>query len=356
LRLGRSECGVYRSITALGVLSGMVAAALLLVLEGSKTHIYGLSVQGGMVACCYGGSVVDLWSLSNGRKIRTLHYKRLKVEAGETLGGHCEHVAFSPDAKWVAAGNETPSDPGYAPVWRVSDGRSALKLKFYAGTAEEALAPSQIGFSRDGSRLFGVSWQDPPTLWDSSTGNTLKQYVNQRTTVWCNGPGSASFCFIDQQAKLRIAGDKLQAIDQRWAAAHVKLHATSIAFSGDGRALEAIDAGETGPAIEILNLTVTGVARRRAHMKVQSENWALDAERGVAFATHGRAVREVDSQGRLVRGFEPTKQMVNRICLAGKGRLLVGSSDGPPGKGPLINVWQVLTGRLVRTIRVAQGK
>jgi WD40 repeat protein len=125
---------------------------------------------------------------ADGRDLRGFEWyylQRLIHLDHRTLTGHgkpVRSVAFSPDGRLVASGDEDYTGPGTITIW---DAATGLALRSWPGHAEIV---HSVAFSPDGKRLAsaGGRWSQPGEvkIWDPATGQELRCLSGQAAPVW----------------------------------------------------------------------------------------------------------------------------------------------------------------------------
>src|SRR6185503_15730649 len=91
--------------------------------------------------------------------------------------GWATHVVFSPNGKWVLAGDYLGHS---AKIWDVQTGKL---VRVFNGHTERVL---EGAFSPDSKWVITVSWDRSARLWDVTTGNEIRTFTghtDQVTTV-----------------------------------------------------------------------------------------------------------------------------------------------------------------------------
>ncbi|MGW2721603.1 nSTAND1 domain-containing NTPase [Streptomyces sp. NPDC001492] len=264
-----------------------------------------------------------LWDVATG-KLRT------------TLTGHtggAESVAFSPDGRTLASGN----DDGKVRLWETATGKLRATLSGHRDIVES------VAFSPDGRTLASGSDDDTIRLWDTATGAppaTLPGHTN----------GVESVAFSPNGRTLASGGSDGEA--RLWDVATGKLRTTltgdtatveSVAFSPNGRTLAT--SSDYGA---LLWETATGKLRTpiAADVFVHSVAFSPDGRTlaGGSGSDDGKVRLWETATGKLHTTLTGHTG-VQSVAFSPNGRTLASGSDD--GK---IRLWDVATGGLRTTL------
>jgi WD40 repeat protein len=260
------------------------------------------------------------------------------------LGTHSDRkaayaVAFSSGGDRVAALSVTLGKPeGLLQVWDVPTGRSVVSRV----TGDR---PVSLAFAPDGSSLATGEWSGAVTLYDSSSGETLRTFSGLTTPV--RGLGFTP----DGQT---IAAGASEGLVILWDAASGRermrldrgryLPVNSMTISGDGKLLAAAGGLRAG-STHLWDLNTGLPVVRKALLGVQEP---------LAFArNHSILARNPAGPGGSVQFIDLDQDRVLSTLAASTTRSLAFSADGrlmaSGGDDERVTVWEVATGRLVAT-------
>jgi len=130
-----------------------------------------------------GLKVQNVWQgVKNINFVKTIDPKTKKESIAKEAARAFLCVAFSPDGKRVAAGN----NDGYVKIWDIEGKKEVNDLKAHEGVMAHAYSP-------DGSRLATGGYDQTIKLWDTATGKdmrTIKAHLGTVTTVAFSADGS----------------------------------------------------------------------------------------------------------------------------------------------------------------------
>lgn len=192
-----------------------VTGRKLLTLRGHANDLYAIafSPDGALLATGGGDRKAKVWDAASGAELFTL--------SGH--GGSITGLAFSPDGTRLATGSED----GSIRIWDVMPRGEALSL---------SNGPIwQIGFSSDGSHLFGTL-SGRVVIWDSVSGSERRAFSAQDSVTAASlGPDGKVLAIADAESNVTLwdaaSGEKLFA----WPAHTTRINA--LAFSPDGTRL-----------------------------------------------------------------------------------------------------------------------
>ncbi len=91
-----------------------------------------------------------------------------------TQGNFIQGIAWSPDSKRIAAGNNN----NLVTVWNASTGKQLL---LYSGHSDSV---ERIAWSPDGKEIASASHDGTVQVWDASTGKQIISYKDHNNPVW----------------------------------------------------------------------------------------------------------------------------------------------------------------------------
>lgn len=282
---------------------------------------------------------VKLWEISTGRQIRKLEGHTNRV---------CS-VAFSPDGQYAASGSLDTT----VRLWELSTGREMWTLKGHSYSV------SSVVFSPKGRYVASGGWDSTVRLWDVSTGKD----------VWTlHAPSDVESFAVSPDGQyvllgsLRDIGVKLWEMSTDREVRTLKGHSggvLSVAFSPDGRyALS----GGSDKTVRLWELS-TGKELKtfKGHPgDVRSVVFSPDGK----YVLSGSAFRPLEagssvpenheetiklwevSTGREVRTLRGHSEVVNSIVFSPDGRYALSG-----GTDETIKLWEISTGREIRTLR-----
>jgi WD40 repeat protein/tRNA A-37 threonylcarbamoyl transferase component Bud32 len=142
--------------------------AVIRTLDADTDFVYSVAFhpEGTHVAAAGADRQVRVWDLTTGHEV----FRRpgfVGIHYGTAYG-----VAFSPDGRRLAAGNE-----GVVNLW---DWRNGQLLRSLPGHEKRAIS---VAFSPDGRRLASGSWSGGVMIWDAETGERLHTLSEHRQPV-----------------------------------------------------------------------------------------------------------------------------------------------------------------------------
>ncbi|HXQ73955.1 MAG TPA: WD40 repeat domain-containing protein [Pyrinomonadaceae bacterium] len=314
------------------------------------------SPDGATLAAIYGENVV-LWSVANGRKVRTL--KKLK--------GFASSIAFSPDSRMIAISSIKGPMPGgesEVSVWDVATGNNLHRLK----GRNDAIACIQFVVRGQAILMGSLEYKrniemGTVKLWDLRDNRVKSADIYEGKTV-------SSFTLIHNQQQVVLqSGEAVEVRDARtWRVIHSfessedeksesirrsryilsANRAVAVAFSRDGTTVSAEIPGE---GIRRWDARTGGVRARIPHAQ-SSDNAVL------ALSSDGDFVVETTAEGVRLRDFlnGTTKQIpldtddpISAMTLAPDNRTLITADESG-----LVHVWDTETGQSKKTIQVGQ--
>jgi WD40 repeat protein/serine/threonine protein kinase len=251
-------------------------------------------------------------------KARVWHAPSDRILKEIDVGGqYVQAVAFSPDGSQVAVGSSDPE--GYLKLFDASTGQPMQTFRGH----EQAVV--SVAFSPDGSKLLSAGYDRTARLWDVATGEELQVIRGHNWWVW-----QAVFS-ADEQSIITASHDGTAAI---WPVAG-ELPREVPLFTGHGGPVFCVAASPSG------DLVATGGYDKRILL------WDPAALKPFDFDSF--------LEGKPAQ-LPPHRQLVGHTgpvrCLrfSQDGRLLVSG-----GEDNNVIVWDVATGRLLKTLRGHSG-
>jgi WD40 repeat protein len=276
-----------------------------------------------------GHGMAYLWDLSGAKTHKTLptHDKMVWT------------LAFSPDGGTLACGDSSAgaSADGTVTLWNTGAGRVVRELRGHTGGVE------CLAFSPDGKTIASGGWDHAVRLWESTTG---------REIFPCDGHHGAVRCAaLSPDGKLLASGG-WDAVVRLWnprtgrELRRLSGHGDpvlSVAFAPNGKTLVSTSADGTLRRWDLASGEETKDARMTGHALAYAPNgsrvaWASGP---VGIAT----IHVFDAASRVeICKLDGHAHGVDALVFSPDGGLLVSMS----GNDPLIRLWDVPTGRLVK--------
>lgn len=330
------------------------------------------SPNGSLLASGSFDNAVKLWDTASKREVRTLagHTAWVKavafrppegqwlasgatngdiifwdVSTGAKLGnlsgnGSVNTVAFSPDGRWFACGNEKEIKLWDLKGWDLTTKRQPRTLSGHSG------AVNIIAFSADSKWLASGSSDRTVKIWDVATGRdveTLKGHTDSITSLAFSPDGQwLATSGVDARIKLWKVGVWSEQPWQMTAAAQV----FAMAFDPESRKLVSADLHHQIKLHEVQ----TGQALRTIDNPVKDDGAIAIAFSGdarwLATSTGDKTIklRDVDT-GREVHNLRTHSYGVYAIAFSPGGRWFATG-----GQENSLKLWEVATGRELRTL------
>ena len=306
---------------------------------GGQVYLLGLSPDGKKVAFSDpGAKTVRVFNPQSGKELGAL----------KGAGGVVTVTAFSPDGKWLAAGNDQE-----LLLWDAEKPELVKKIDTPAGWL--AFEPGGKTLLTASNSQFGPGPKHVVTRWDleSFEGKSLPSLSNRQgwTHFYLSPDGKTLFSLVadgqDRERRIRAydAATGKQLFSPRGHSSQV----WSVAFSPDGKRLASVS---SDPGIR-LHDAATGKPER-----------VLPNDQGffsVAFSADGKSIAAGEINGTVVL-YDATSGMKLRTLLAPKSqvRAVCFSPDGGLVAGTtalgIVHVWESATGRLRRVFRPTSTK
>jgi WD40 repeat protein len=254
--------------------------------------------------------------------LRTMHERYVRT------------VAYSPDGRWIASGDSA----GTVKLWDAVAGHELRSLPdARGGRSDGALA-----ISRDGTRLVsGV--ENDVVIWDAVSGRALHRLTGHTTSVLAVGFGADARTVVSiARGQRGGAADPATEVKTWDASTGLELRTWTNAFaartavSSDGRvvALSDMNLGTRGPSVKIIDVA-TGREQQTLLHRVRPGSRAIPPSVLARITTVNAIVFNPD--GRL-------------LVTAAGAHALINAPASNRDAGDTIRVWDVATGRELRTV------
>lgn len=248
-------------------------------------------------------------------------------------------VAFTPDGRRVASGNED----GKVRVWDAGTGELLQTLTGHTGWALGLAISPDGAILASGDASANRSCECAVRLWDLATGQSLRTLSGHTAGVWsvAFSPDGLTLASGSWDGTVRLwqvtSGEALATLKHGG-------HVLSVAFSPDGRLLAS---SGTDYTIRIWDAS-SGALLRTLEGPTGNVGYVAFSPDGrlLASASDDDLIRLWDpASGELLRTLAGHKGWVNGVAFSPDGRLLAsGSHDHTVG------LWDVGSGRLLRTL------
>jgi WD40 repeat protein/uncharacterized caspase-like protein len=317
-------------------------------------------------------SAVKLWETATGRELRSLVFEKEENIAVQ------DGIAISPDGSLLAAFTQIVKGSLKSietklqiTLWETATGRKAQTLKVQS-SAQPGLGEvreASLAFSNDG-RWLALRDSESLKIWETATGRAVSSLAPARTSHNTSDTSfvqfESRFAFSPDKRLVSIIseGDKIKLLDSSSVATlHTltghKGNVVGISFSADGKliASSAIDGQiklwDTATGSEVRSLRGSAMPINDVVFSEDGRSLTLGGGQATSLwelATGGvrRAVALPDDYARA--GMD--SMFSNSRMLSPDGKLLVSGS----GSEAVAKIWDVTTGRELKSISFPQGK
>ncbi len=284
--------------------------------------IVAFSPDGRYLASGSKDNTIKLWEVATGREARTMYKHSFWISA----------LAFTPDGRLLISG----SSDHKIELSDVATGREVRALKVDDDVTSLAVSPNGRLLAAPAEYSRG---SNEVKLWELSTGNELRSFSVEKTTVWCLAfsPDSRRLAAACRDWTIKLwdaaSGRELEPLSG------LRNHFERVAISSDGRYIASSSFGS-----ELIQLWGQDVRMLNAGTEVRAISFSPDG-RLLASGCANYTVKlwEV-ATGQEVRDLGGHDGAVRNVAFSSDGRLLASAGLYK------IKVWDLATGRELREL------
>ena len=279
------------------------------------------------------GDKMKLWEVATGREIRA-------------FVGHAKGVfsaSFSPDGKYILSG----SLDHIMKLWEVATGR---EIRSFIGHAKGV---SSIAFNPDGKYAVSGSRDHTMKLWEVATGREIRTLTGHTPSVYSMALSTdGRLALTGGEKVLKVwemtTGRELHAFEG------VNSRILCVAFSPDG------NYALSGDLDGKMKLWEVSTGREiRAFTDPAEHVWSVafspDGNYALSGGWNGKLKLWEVSTGREIRTFKGHESTVQSVAFSPDGKYILSGVSlqvwSPSGPKNLVKLWEVVTGREVRSFK-----